>query len=66
MDYSIVWRLQKINPFPYLRETIPPERSEPEMFTFVVTCYQQAEVIAMALESVADQITRYGQTGGSS
>ena len=31
------------------------------MFTFVVTCYQQAEVIAMALESVADQITRYGQ-----
>lgn len=31
------------------------------MFTFVVTCYQQAEVIAMALESVAYQIQRYGQ-----
>lgn len=31
------------------------------MFTFVVTCYRQAELIALALESVAYQIRRYGQ-----
>ena len=31
------------------------------MFTFVVTCYQQEEFIAMSLESVKYQIQRYGQ-----
>ncbi len=31
------------------------------MFTFIVTCYQQADMIPLALESVRYQIERYGQ-----
>lgn len=31
------------------------------MFTFIVTCYQQSNVVVMALESVKYQIERYGQ-----
>lgn len=31
------------------------------MFTFLVTCYQQADLISLALESVAYQIKHYGQ-----
>lgn len=31
------------------------------MFTFIVTCYQQADVIPFALESVKYQIEHYGQ-----
>ena len=31
------------------------------MFTFIVMCYQQADVVRLALESVKYQIQRYGQ-----
>lgn len=31
------------------------------MFTFIVVCYQQAEVVPLALESIRYQIERYGQ-----
>ena len=32
-----------------------------EMFTFVVTCYNQAEVVIHALESIRYQICRFGK-----
>ncbi len=31
------------------------------MFTFVVTCYNQAQVVLQALESVKYQIKKFGQ-----
>ena len=31
------------------------------MFTFIVTCYNQAEVVTYALESIRYQICRFGK-----